>query len=69
MLAAAVGCLSLHGRDGSDAFANEVRATKVPLFDEYLFSNEDYLAAFWSRLTPSEETCAACKCLQCQEVF
>lgn len=69
MLAAAVGCLSLNGRTGSDAFANEVRRIKVPSLDKYLFSNEDYLGAFWSRLTPSEETCAACKCLQCKEVF
>lgn len=69
MLAAAVGCLSLHGRDGSDAFANEVRRTKVPPLDEYLFSNEDYLGTFWSRLTPHEELCAACRCLQCKEYF
>ncbi|KAJ5460463.1 uncharacterized protein N7458_002015 [Penicillium daleae] len=67
MLAAAVGCLSLAGRDGTDQFADEVRSTVMDDFDQYLCSDDTYLLVFWSRFRPSAQIADRCGCLLCDD--
>jgi hypothetical protein len=71
VIAAAIGCLSLCGRDGdgSDTFAHENEGARIPaLSDECLWSDEDdhYKAVLCVRIMPTELK-EDCGCLQCKE--
>jgi hypothetical protein len=70
-IAAAIGCLSLRGQDGSDTFANEIGGARVAALDnECLWSEDDdsYLVCFWVRVMPTE-VADYCGCLQCKELY
>lgn len=70
VVAAAIGCLSLHGKDGSDVFADGIGVARMAaLENESMWSEDDdhYKAGFWVRIMPTELS-SDCGCLQCREI-
>jgi hypothetical protein len=69
VIAAAIGCLSLRGKDGSDVFADEIGVANIAALEteSMWFEDDHYKKVFWVRILPTE-LAHDCSCLQCKEL-
>lgn len=69
MLAAAVGCMSLHWGDASDKFADEARIAMDADFDRYLWEDDHYLSTSVYDFMLDPKKPDPCGCLLCTDGF
>jgi hypothetical protein len=70
VIAAAIGCLSLRGKDGSDVFADETGVANLAVLEteSMWFEDDDhYRKVFWVRVLPTK-LAHECGCLQCKKL-